>query len=272
MRSGQFQLTTTLALALALGCTVACGSVYTVGQLPTIGNGDFFSASWLHDATGARNVASGSEENGAYRSGQVSGAVSGSLYGELLDGKLVGIGGVLHGNLSKLLKTVDAGLKNQNFTMKLGQEIGESNTGALRFNTDGVGAGSFTGGFIDYLLEVPGVPGFSLTGTFFFKPQAETGSSALSPNRGDGQGFTLWGYNWMHDSGPINPADPAGAWSFLDDLGYTGGVVNRAPFTGNLVDGHTLGIALFADGANPEPTTFLIWGGLSMLALAARRR
>lgn len=265
---------------IGLEVAVADASVYTVGELPPLGGDDFFSASWLHDASGARNVTSGTPENGAYRSGKVSGSIAGNLHGTVVDGKLMGIGGILSGNLSHLLKGIDDGLKNQSFTLKLGTTIGALSTGALKFNTDGTGPGGFTGGFIDYLLEVPGIPDFSLSGTFFFKPQAETGNSLLSPNRGSAEAFTLWGYNWMHDSGPINSNDPAASWDFLSaELGYDRASVNRVPFDAEHNTGHTLGIALFAGGqqavenaAQPEPTALLIWGGLSMFAVAARRR
>lgn len=262
---------------IAFGASQVDASVYTVGDLPPIGGDDFFSASWLHDASGARNVSSGTEANGAYRSGKISGAITGSLYGNAVDGRLSGIGGTLNGNLSNLLKNLNADLRNQNFVLRLGADIDSSHTGALKFNADGNGGpGAFTGGYIDYLLEVPGVPSFSLSGTFFFKPQAETGSSSLSPNRGDSSAFTLWGYNWMHDSGPIDGSAATVDWlSFLGDLGYTGGLVNRSSY---LDGGHSLGIALFASGqqphtaAQPEPTTYLVWCGLSMIALAVSSR
>jgi hypothetical protein len=270
------RLTAMLALALfAALVPIVSASVHTynVGDLANPDGDEIFSASWLHDASGARNVSSGTEENGAYRSGKLSDAVSGSLYGDLNGGVLSGIGGTLTGNLSKLLKHLDPALKNQEFTLKLGASIGSSNTGALQFNTNGSGPGEFTGGFIDYLLEVASVPGFSLAGTFFFKPQAETGSTDLSPNRGDSSAFTLWGYNWMHDSGPIDGTPASVNWqSFLSGLGYTGDVSRSSV-------GQTLGIALFASDPEPpigshapEPTTFLVWCGLAMVGVGLSRR
>lgn len=268
--------TALLLVAIVLDASIIHASVYTVGELAPLGGGDIFSASWLHDASGARNVASGTDANGAYRSGKISGAVAGSLYGNLVGGKLLGIGGTLSGNLSHLLKSIDIGLKSQDFTLKLGEAIDSSHTGALQFKTDGDGPGDFTGGFIDYLLVVPAMPDFSIAGTLFFKPQAETGSAALSPNRGDASAFTLWGYNWMHDSGPIDGSSATVDWmSFLSGLGYTGPEVTRPEI---LDGGQTLGIALYAsdpvavnNSINPEPTTIFVWGGLTMLAIGFGR-
>jgi hypothetical protein len=266
-----------LLVAIAFGASATDASVYTVGELTPVAGDDIFSASWLHDASGAQIVGDQPSDNGAYRSGKTSGGITGSLFGDLVDGKLTGIGGTLTGNLSHLLKKIDANLKNQAFTLQLGESIDASHTGALMFQTNGAGPGEFTGGFIDYLLEVPGVPTFSLAGTFFFKPQAETGSTALSPNRGDGSAFTLWGYNWMHDSAPIAGDPPAADWlSFLGELGYEGTSQVTRP---EIVDGgQTLGIALFATANqpvqtshNPEPTALLVWGGLAMLAIGTGR-
>jgi hypothetical protein len=87
----------------------------------------------------------------------------------------------------------------------------------------------------------------------------------------------LWGYNWMHDSGPIAGDPPAADWlAFLGELGYDGTSQVTRP---EILDGgQTLGIALYASaeqpveaGHNPEPTALLVWGGLAMLALGASR-
>ena len=52
---------------------------------------------------------------------------------------------------------------------------------------------------MDFSLMVGGSTTSVLDGTFFFKPQAESGSDALSPNRGTSYNFSLWGWDWMHD-------------------------------------------------------------------------
>ena len=80
-------------------------------------------------------------------------------------------------------------------------------SGKLAFETNGAGSGQYTGGYVDYVLAVDTNPDVNvdtftdvLAGTFFFKPQGENSSSMLSPNRGIISKFTLWGYNYMHDS------------------------------------------------------------------------
>jgi hypothetical protein len=262
-------------VSLCAPIAVASVHTYDVGALAQPPGDDFFSASWLHDASMSPYGAdpNPNPDNRAYRTGFISEQVGGKLTGALSGNALTSISGKLSGNLGMLLNS--ASFNGKAFDLLLGSSIVDPNrtgAGALRFETNGAGTGEFTGGFIDYQLWVDGAS--ILDGTFFFKPQAETGSNALSPNRGDAQAFTLWGYNYMHDSGPATgPA--AGAWEpFLAALGYTGDIVTRSEV------GQTLGIALFAsdpeppieNSANPEPTTFLVWSGLALIGFGFCRR
>lgn len=255
---------------------IASVHTYNVGALANP-DGDDTLASWLHDSSMSPygpSPTSGAD-NRAYRTGYLSEQINGSLYGELNGDRLTGIGGRLTGNLGMLLNS--SSLNDQPFELLLGRSISANRTGGLQFETNGAGTGEFTGGFVDYRLTVSSTntndPQVVLEGTFFFKPQAETGSTALTPNRGDPQAFTLWGYNYMHDSGPASgPA--AGPWgAFLSGLGYTGNVTRSSV-------NRTLGIALFASNPeppieqsiNPEPTTFVVWGGLAMIGIGSCRR
>ena len=242
---------------------------YHVGDLINAGDGVAYTASWLHDASMG---SSGDSPNRAYRSGYLSERISGSLSGNFneIDNTLKNISGTLTGTLRML--PAGSYVNNEAFELRLGKAVGDSNTGALKFNTSGTGVGIFTGGFIDYDLRVNNLS--VLAGTFFFKPQAEAGSSDLSPNRGNAQAFTLWGYNYMHSSGPVGGGADTVDWlAFLRGLGYTGSsLVERGD--------SNLGIALFAsdpeppihNSANPEPTTLLVWAGLAMIGLGYGRR
>jgi hypothetical protein len=126
---------------------------------------------------------------------------------------------------------------------------------------------------VDFALDIVGGAANVLTGTLFFKPQAETPSAVLTPNRGDSTEFTLWGLNWMHDGSPIGGGESIDWIDFLrESLGYSGTVeVDRSTAT--------LGIALYAvdrnpdDGSlNPEPTAFVVWGLLSMIGAVSCNR
>lgn len=261
-----------LAIALIGWCaSTASASVhvtYNVGHLASAGGDDaIFSASWLHDATSSPNLSSGTNANRAYRSGMTSDLMSGSLYGELNqhENALSDIGGTVSGNLKMLLG--DAAFDSPSFVLRLGMEAGK--TGKLKFETNGAGTGEYSGGYLDFALDVGSTLNV-VTGTFFFKPQAETGSSVLSPNRGNSSAFTLWGYNWMHDSGPIDGSPNSVDWAkFLGKLGYTGDTVLRTDALGNTLE-QALGVALYVSdpsppppyASNPEPTTLVVWAVL----------
>lgn len=277
-----------LAVAAALssyGAASALASVhisYSVGQLDSLGTGDdLFSASLLHDATASpagTAPANLADDNRAYRMGATSGFMSGSLYGDYdaSSNQLTAIGGTVSGNLRLLFSNDN--LNDKNFVLKLGQEAGAGKTGALKFETNGAGTGEYTGGFVDFALAIVGESSDFLTGTFFFKPQAETGSLMLSPNRGTASEFTLWGYNWMHSSGPYGTSDAVSWDSFLEPLGYDGNVTRPSILADEL--NRTLGVALYVNApstaptsaANPEPTTCVIWGVLVGAALVFTRR
>ncbi len=272
-----------MALALTAALLSLCGNsahasvhvTYSVGQLTSVD--DYFSASWLHDASKSP-ANSGSIENRAYRMGAVSDFISGSLYGDFdaTTNQLRAIGGTLSGKASLLLG--DLSLVDKTLELKLGKEAGTGKSGAIQFETNGAGNGEFTGGYVDFALTLDGAGSTLLTGTFFFKPQAETGSAMLSPNRGNSSAFTLWGYNWMHDSADIVTGVDGVNWlDFLQGLGFSGdALVSR-----NSAPGQTLGIALFASDAdfassavssNPEPTAGIIWGVLIAMGAVVRRR
>lgn len=242
-----------------------------------------FSASWLHAATGALNKIDGTEENGARRSGKLSSRISGSLEGDLNGTILSDISGNVTGMLKQLSGYLNTALgtsfgMNDTFDLKLGKQSrpGDAGMGAMQFETSG--PGEYTGGFLDFDLVVEGVS--ALTGTFFFKPQAESGNAALSPNRGTSSEFTLWGANWMHDAGPVDGGAEADWGTFLTSLGYTGGDVLRTALdSGNNGEGDatiiaaSLGIDLYVSIV-PEAASVMTWLMLSGLgcAYACRQR
>jgi hypothetical protein len=291
MKSCRSLVTRSLALCALFICICVSRSTasvhpvtYSVGELDSLGPGDnLFSASLLHDASAAPTPSGpvpAKSDNRAYLMGWTSGLMSGSLSGDYDDStnRLTSIGGIVTGNLRMLLGDSVA-VKNKEFVLKLGQDAGAGKTGAIQFETDGVGQGQYSGGFIDFALALAGETSNLLTGTFFFKPQAETGSLMLSPNRGDASTFTLWGYNWMHDSPAFDSDTNSFSWSeFLDPLGYQGTVTR--PSIVDDADNHTLGVALYVSApqsqltyaANPEPTTCLVWGVLSLIGFVASYR
>jgi hypothetical protein len=209
--------------------------------------------------------------------GATSSSITGSLHGDLDStlNVLSDIGGSLIGKTRYLLDNFDDSLNGQEFVLKLGKDAGSGKTGKLKFETSGAGQGEFTGGFIDFALSIVGGPSNVLTGTFFFKPQAEMGTSPLTPNRGNSTAFTLWGYNWMHDSAPLGGGDAVNWTTFMDSLRYDGEIVQR-PSIVNDENNHTLGISLYVTAAtnsvNPEPTALIVWGALSMIGLCYARR
>ena len=194
---------------------------------------------------------------------------------------LANASGSVSGKLKQLASYLN-GVFGTNFTtwtpfeLKLGGSANGGN-GALAFETNGTGSGEFTGGYLDFSLWVADSATSLLDGTFFIKPQAESGSDVLSPNRGTSSEFTLWGWNWMHDGLPVDMAAEPSWGEFLSGLGYAGDPVNRTLPGG--VSGFTapLGIALYivdpdppAPEAmhNPEPATVVIWGLLAVVAIA----
>jgi hypothetical protein len=196
-----------LSLAFALAAaTVALGSVHVTYEVSPQFATDGFTASWLHGATGG--PPHGSAENGALLNGPTSSRIAGSLEGNLLTNRLLNASG----DISCCLKQLASYLNDRfgtsfttstAFDLKLGL-LANGGDGALAFETDGAGSGQFTGGFLDFSLFVDGAASSLRDGTFFFKPQAESGSARLSPNRGTSSEFTLWGWNWMHDGAPID--------------------------------------------------------------------
>ena len=251
---------------------------YQVGPLGS--EQDFFSASWLHDASGTPSP-SGSvpaaQDNRAYRTGTTSSSITGSLYGDLdaTQNVLSGIGGTLSGKTRYLLDDFNSSLNGKEFVLNLGKDAGSGKSGKLKFETSGAGQGEFTGGYIDFALSIVGGPANMLTGTFFFKPQAEMGSTPLTPNRGNSSAFTLWGYNWMHDSAPFGGGDAVNWATFMDSLQYGGPAVVRPTIVSD-ESNQTLGISLYVtsvnNSVNPEPTTLIVWGALSMIGLCYSRR
>jgi hypothetical protein len=237
---------------------------------------DAFSASWLHGATGG--PPHGSPENGALLNGPTTSRISGNLEGDLLGNILTNATGSISGSLKQLASYLNntygtSYTTSTPFELKLGGSA-NGGAGALAFETNGSGTGQFTGGFLDFSLFVGGSVTSLLDGTFFFKPQAESGSAALSPNRGTSAEFTLWGWNWMHDGAPVDGGAEPGWESFLSSLGYSGPMIERTPLDGPALES-PLGVALYvadADppslGANPEPTAALVWGLLVVCAAA----
>jgi hypothetical protein len=241
---------------------------------------DGFSASWLHSAESLLN---GTPENGALLNGARSSRVAGSLEGNLSGSVLSDVSGSVSGTLKQLSIYVNdvfgtSYAMSTPFDLKLGGAASGGN-GALKFETDGAGTGQFTGGFLDFSLFVAGSATSLLDGTFFFKPQAESGSAVLSPNRGTSDEFTLWGWNWMHDGLPVDGALEPDWESFLGALGYSGPTVLRTPASGpGLVS--PIGVALYvvdpdppvlSEGHSPEPTAFIVWGLLALVAVTTFR-
>jgi hypothetical protein len=278
------KLTRIFALAVALVATFASGvhasvQTYKVGPLGPLGaEHGFFSASWLHDATSSPSSGpsgSGLSDNRAYRMGEISSLMTGSIYGDFdaAENVLGGIGGTITGKTLYLLDDFKSSFNGKEFALKLGKDAGAGKSGALKFKTDGVASGQYSGGFIDFLLSVEGES--ALSGTFFFKPQAESGGTMPSPNRGDAASFTLWGNNWMHDSEPFGGGPAVGWTAFLASLGYSGNNVLRPDIVAGEANqtNHTLGISLFVTASHsPEPTTFIVWGLLSMIGVGYSRR
>jgi hypothetical protein len=269
------------ALALVLAFTTATSAsvhtYYDVRQQDTI---DGFSASWLHAATSGLN---GSSENGALLNGAISSRLSGNFEGDLSGNVLSNISGGINGRLKQLASYLNGTLStnfgtSDAFELRLG-ESANGGKGALAFETTGTGTGEFTGGFLDFSLYVANNTASLLDGTFFFKPQAESGSDPLSPNRGNDFASTLWGFNWMHDGAPVDGGETTDWSSFLSGLGYTGPSILRTPSSGPGLDA-PLGIALYIvdppappDGglSNPEPTTLVIWGLLGIVGAVTFR-
>ncbi len=165
--------------------------------------------------------------------------------------------------------------------------------GGMQFETAGTGTGEFTGGWFDYELLIDDLAtdsvGFvSVTkGTFYIKPQAETGGShPLEPNRGDSGEWTAWGNNWAHDGAPYGSprGERVGSWSDWDFLKALGHPVDsdgdlRLTKRRNVDHGIQLGIDLYAVMESepgdtptvPEPVAAVIWSGFLTIALACRR-
>jgi hypothetical protein len=257
----------------------AVASVHTYYDVQQQDSVDGFSASWLHAATSGLN---GSPENGALLNGAISSRLSGSFEGDLSGNILSNISGSVSGKLKQLASYLNGTLganfsTSDPFELRLGASA-SGGTGALAFETNGVGTGEFTGGFLDFSLYAAGGAASLVDGTFFFKPQAESGSDKLSPNRGNDFISTLWGFNWMHDGPPVDGGETADWSSFLNGLGYAGPTVLRTPSSGAGLQA-ALGIALYIkdppppDGnrSAPEPTTFLIWGLLGLISVGTLR-
>jgi hypothetical protein len=237
-----------------------------------------FSASWLHSAENSRN---GTLANGARMNGQTSSRISGTLTGDLVGNILSGASGSVSGTLKQLSVYLNSEfsttfIMSTPFQLLLGGQA-SGGDGALEFET--AGAGKFTGGFLDFSLFVNGGLTSLVDGTFFFKPQAESGNAALSPNRGTSSEFTLWGANWMHDGDPMDGgAEPD--WStFLAGLNYGGpSEVLRELASGDPGIPATLGIDLYiksngttgqgGGGDVPEPLSAVVWGILVCVGAA----
>jgi hypothetical protein len=261
------------ALILAFQAT-ASASVHTYYEVQQQDSIDGFSASWLHAATSGLN---GSPENGALLNGAISSRLAGSFEGDLSGNVLSNISGSVNGRLKQLASYLNGKFPtslstSDQFELRLGG-LADGGKGALAFETNGAGTGEFTGGFMDFSLFVDGNAASLLDGTFFFKPQAESGSDKLSPNRGTSYTSSLWGFNWMHDGAPVD-GGPTPDWtSFLSNLGYTGPTVLRTPAAGPALES-PLGIALdFVDPppSAPEPTGIIVWGLLAAIGLGQFR-
>jgi hypothetical protein len=237
---------------------------------------DGFTASWLHSAESGLN---GSPENGAQLNGATSSRIAGSLGGDLTGNVLSSVSGSVSGKLKQLAGYLNGAYGTSfgtydPFELRFGSLAGGG--GALQFETNGAGSGEFTGGYLDFALYVAGAADSLVSGTFFFKPQAESGSAALSPNRGTSSEFTLFGNNWMHDGDPVDQGTEPDWAEFLENLGYAGEPVSRTSGIGI-----PLGINLYVVDPDPpapqgehspEPTGFVVWGLLSMLGIVATFR
>jgi hypothetical protein len=258
-----------LATVVAWGLNApARASVHVTYDILQEFSTDGFTASWLHSAESIEN---GTPENGALLNGARSSRISGSLEGNLSGSVLSGVSGSVSGKLKQLSTYLNSVFGSSYttytpFELRLGVSAGGGD-GALKFETNGAGTGQFTGGYLDFSLLVDGTATSLLDGTFFFKPQAESGSAVLSPNRGTSSEFTLWGWNWMHDGDPVDGALAPDWADFLGALGYSGPAVLRTPDSGPGLQS-PVGIALYVvdpatsapDGAHsPEPTAFVIW-------------
>lgn len=241
-----------------------------------------FVASWLHDASSSPSVGAsvyGPDDNRAYRTGDTSSPLVGSFSGDFdaSQNLVTNIRGSLSGKTQLLLDSFDSSKNFQSFKLKLGQEAGAGKNGTLVFETEGSPGGQYTGGFVDYVLAVAtnGVDYVDvLAGTFFFKPQGENSSSLLSPNRGTVSQFTLWGYNYMHDSYAYDGGNVD--WTtFLASLGYSGNV-SRPDIVGDpsaAPTNQTLGISLYVTSAHmPEPTALVVWSLLTMVGVCVSGR
>jgi hypothetical protein len=229
-----------------------------------------FSGSWLHSATGTSATENGPRWNGYMVSDKITGTLSGDLNNNILSdvsGTVTGKLGAL--NLHAPLSSYSSA---DNFLLRLGGQV-SNGTGALRFETDGADTGQYTGGYVDFALDIVGGAANVLTGTLFFKPQAETPSAVLTPNRGDSTEFTLWGLNWMHDGNPVGGGESIDWIDFLtESLDYTGTAEVDRPTA-------TLGIALYAVDQDPEvgmhspePTAFVVWALLLAVGASLSRR
>ncbi len=271
-----------LSAALSVTCipTYVRASVHTNYDILQNFSAEGFSASWLY---GADSALSGSAGNGALLAGETSSRISGALEGDLSGNKLLNPTGSVSGSLKQLASYLNTALGTNfstctPFQLLLGG-MSDGGQGGFAFETNGAGTGEYTGGFLDFSLMVGGSSTSVLDGTFFFKPQAETGSGALSPNRGDSYAFSLWGWNWMHDGLPADGAAAPNWGDFLSSLGYTGpAAVDRTPPDGSAALIAPLGIAMYlvdppsGGMSNPEPTAFLIWGLLAAVTITFSRR
>ncbi len=158
----------------------------------------------------------------------------------------------------------------------------EFTDGALQFESTGAGTNEYTGGFLDYELTVDD-SSKTLSGSFFFKPRRESGSGTLSPNGGNAETFSLWGNNWMHDTGGF--AGVYSGWEeLLDSLGYNGAAdpfdqVQRLEIT----EAERLGIDLHVTNRTivpppdpsqnvPESSAIMVWAVLIASGAAGQRR
>ncbi len=209
------------------------------------------------------------------RDGDLSSRIAGSLSGDLNGNVLNDISGSVAGELKQLSLYLNEQFSTSYgmstpFVLQLGASAAPGGSGALQFETDGAGSGQYTGGYMDFALFVDNEATSLLSGTLFFKPQAEMGSATLSPNRGTSDEFTLLGMNWMHDGDPVNGGVEPDWTSFLSGLGYDGPQVLRTPSGDAQGIAATLGVDLYVvrQGGpntlqNPEPAALVIWGLLA---------
>jgi len=268
---------------VSVGSCVAAIQTY---QIQNTFSTSGFSASWLHSGESALK---GSSMNGARMTGVTSSRITGILQGDLVNNQLKQISGSVSGQLMQLSSYLNSTLTLTNslsmsdsFELKLGSSAGGA--GALQFKSPGTNPGEYTGGYLDFSLLVPGkATGSILDGTFFFKPQAESGNAPLSPNRGDANEFTLWGNNWMHDGGPASGSNPSNFsdWNtFLATLGYSGGTVLRDG--GDGLDA-SLGIDFYVVNDQPldpppggpgvpEPASMFVWSMIVACSMKFSRK